>query len=824
MVTKSKKVLYCVLCAIMMEWLGTPAYADDGSGANSTQEVKTLTGYTSYYGENSKTQATLPMDLTNIDQNGFFIPKTEFAGVHAGDYLEIGLTPKGMKVNGTDNRAHSAKISIYTVGGSYSPTPGHYLDNGFNQFPALCTFRVELTKKMIDGIMTDGMLGIRGQCMTLNYVKLIDPNVLYQSSETNGTPVSWHESTETADHPLYLPINLLKQAKAGDYLYIDINQDQLDINDQLTSGENINTETATDGSTHYYKGTAFPGLAADNKVVYSGWNDSQLTLEVGKWKEGSTTEVVEKKYLSIYDALSYHSTYVLKQADVDYIQTADWVRLNGQFYYCNKVSLCHMQVNWYPLLCYSNSSTDASKYTTLKSGDKYNTDGTVATQADGEFGIPTSYLFGTVRAGDSIQIQFKDKVTAETKLKAELWGGDGNNPKLSNYATGVKVEKDATFVNVVLSADDVAKINTAAGEDDWNSRNSKYSNLGFKIWDEETYSNGLAIKAVYLIHNVTETANRDVYIDENETMPLYRVVENATVHLKRTFSSKQMTNWYFLKDNSLAHPYIVKNTNRWATLMLPFSMTKEQVKATFGAQTNVALDDNDTDWPEVHDPAYYHIYEDSLAYYTTFKVIDYIPSNLPVFIQPGEVKNPTDGYVIKNVDVTMSYPSLGINDITEGLGWYQKGSERVMGVYAKINLPDSVVFLQQDHWWYYDYAIFNQNVTEEANKKHLQIKGTRAFLAAVPNQSNEDNFNEHYRHKPGTDKNSSFGAKMYCLLIDPDNLIDGEYDMTDDISQPAIRHRRTGAVYTLSGQYVGNSVNQLTKGIYIVNGKKYIVK
>ena len=31
-------------------------------------------------------------------------------------------------------------------------------------------------------------------------------------------------------------------------------------------------------------------------------------------------------------------------------------------------------------------------------------------------------------------------------------------------------------------------------------------------------------------------------------------------------------------------------------------------------------------------------------------------------------------------------------------------------------------------------------------------------------------------------------------------------------------------VYNMSGQYVGNSVNGLAKGMYVVNGKKYVIK
>ena len=34
----------------------------------------------------------------------------------------------------------------------------------------------------------------------------------------------------------------------------------------------------------------------------------------------------------------------------------------------------------------------------------------------------------------------------------------------------------------------------------------------------------------------------------------------------------------------------------------------------------------------------------------------------------------------------------------------------------------------------------------------------------------------------------------------------------------------TGKVYNLNGQYVGNTLDGLAKGLYIMNGKKYVVK
>ena len=47
--------------------------------------------------------------------------------------------------------------------------------------------------------------------------------------------------------------------------------------------------------------------------------------------------------------------------------------------------------------------------------------------------------------------------------------------------------------------------------------------------------------------------------------------------------------------------------------------------------------------------------------------------------------------------------------------------------------------------------------------------------------------------------------------------------VTDGIVRPAAGPRAAG-VYTISGQYVGTSLDNLQKGIYIVNGKKVIKK
>ena len=60
------------------------------------------------------------------------------------------------------------------------------------------------------------------------------------------------------------------------------------------------------------------------------------------------------------------------------------------------------------------------------------------------------------------------------------------------------------------------------------------------------------------------------------------------------------------------------------------------------------------------------------------------------------------------------------------------------------------------------------------------------------------------------------------------NLFDGEattiIKVDNEEIDPSTIHFNNKGIYSLSGQYMGNSVDGLQKGIYIVNGKKMVIK
>ena len=72
---------------------------------------------------------------------------------------------------------------------------------------------------------------------------------------------------------------------------------------------------------------------------------------------------------------------------------------------------------------------------------------------------------------------------------------------------------------------------------------------------------------------------------------------------------------------------------------------------------------------------------------------------------------------------------------------------------------------------------------------------------------------------------SSQGAKVLSMQFDAPDVYDEEttgISISDNTKRPI--ETQGVNVYTLDGQYVGNSLRSLAKGIYIVNGKKYVVK
>lgn len=98
------------------------------------------------------------------------------------------------------------------------------------------------------------------------------------------------------------------------------------------------------------------------------------------------------------------------------------------------------------------------------------------------------------------------------------------------------------------------------------------------------------------------------------------------------------------------------------------------------------------------------------------------------------------------------------------------------------------------------------------SKKTLKTDGTNLFLGA-----------DMKFYVPAAETNVMKGLRAYFVVpADPsaskmDINIDGELTNICNIENGVLTN---GKVYNLNGQYIGNSLNNLQKGIYIVNGRK----
>jgi O-glycosyl hydrolase len=222
--------------------------------------------------------------------------------------------------------------------------------------------------------------------------------------------------------------------------------------------------------------------------------------------------------------------------------------------------------------------------------------------------------------------------------------------------------------------------------------------------------------------------------------------------------------------SSVATPLVTLNrtlkSTDWNTICLPFSMTSTQVYNTFGATTKVA---------------HYTGFSNNSVDFSTSNVA--INANEPCLIKPSTAAS---SYVVE--DVSLSTASTPANTLS-----YNSGTETVslIGTYSTIpNLynvggsSDAVYFLSGGKLYKAD---------AESN---VSMKGFRAYFV---------------------DSNSMNGAK-------PSISIDGvptSIQNIDDASDDTIK-----TVYDISGRrmYGITSVKSLKKGIYIVNGRKLVVK
>ena len=236
----------------------------------------------------------------------------------------------------------------------------------------------------------------------------------------------------------------------------------------------------------------------------------------------------------------------------------------------------------------------------------------------------------------------------------------------------------------------------------------------------------------------------------------------------------------------LLHRTMKKDT--WTTICLPFSVSKEKVEQIFGKGTIFV--------------GYDGFSGGTLSF--IYHAYDYLLAGQPYFIKPtGVDKNGVDlesvesGYIgAKESRNYIEFPNVTISR--------NQAAKDVDGKKDVFELKGS---FQNQTMPKYSYYLTGNGTLSYSKLKSYKLAGFRAFL-----------YNESQ-----TANSMVLGFEIKDFSDDGDipTAVD---DIVDYIAEQGINIPTRNGVYTLSGQKIAEKAENLSTGLYIINGKKVYIK
>lgn len=227
---------------------------------------------------------------------------------------------------------------------------------------------------------------------------------------------------------------------------------------------------------------------------------------------------------------------------------------------------------------------------------------------------------------------------------------------------------------------------------------------------------------------------------------------------------------YEVKNNATVTLTKPLQANVWNAICLPFSMTEQQVRNAFGKDVRIA------EFKEVDESGKKTVASFGMHYYQL------ITAGKPCLIKPSIV---SDTYNIEGVTIDAEN-ALTIADSNKKFNF--------VGTYAPTTMPVNSHFLgSNDGKLYY--------IT--ANK---EISGLKAFF------------------QPVSTSNAKLSIAFDSTDNDFDNNTTGIEAIKDYMDQDAANSSANKGIYNINGQFMGTNPAILPQGIYVKNGKKFIVK
>ena len=314
-------------------------------------------------------------------------------------------------------------------------------------------------------------------------------------------------------------------------------------------------------------------------------------------------------------------------------------------------------------------------------------------------------------------------------------------------------------------------------------------------------------KTYYLFSNQTEVAFSGFNFEEGrlldtetqyyETAPVRDVESGQDLHFTDVLNETQPE--IPTKGNGKDITSVTYERNfaqgKWSSICLPFSMNNRQMREQFGEETAVVLLKN------IHDDGkielIWHVNQDIIAGY-------------PYFILPrGEVKhsNVANSTITKitvdayfNNEIKKENPLFSVGSNGDTFNW--QGSYN--GDCYKADYP----------------YVFEGNFHNEELPAGSYVMSNKGALTKIKNATTAKPFRAYLKYQ-GSDPNNA--KPLYTSV----NWLNEETTSIDDIIFQSGILTEASDVYGIDGTVIrhdAQNLSNLSKGVYIVNGKKFVVK
>ena len=383
-----------------------------------------------------------------------------------------------------------------------------------------------------------------------------------------------------------------------------------------------------------------------------------------------------------------------------------------------------------------------------------------------------AYTSSKINKADWKQIQgasFENTDEFTKTLRAYYQGIiDGTNTTFTNFNSAVAEADKRNALTLGTSIQPVIVLNEECNagilEDDTN-----YDHTGYMTISEGYVTYRFPVKAgktYYLFASGTKLALSGFSFKKDESHLATDVTLEGNANNTDKINHLEVDKQYNVTLNNRSF-----GKDKWYALVLPFSVSQEQMKSVFGENVKV-LHYNDVTGTTLN--LFKHFYQ-------------MIVGGTPVLVKPSvDVNNP----VFNNVTLT----SKEVVDI-------KKSDFKCTGSWDNVDFPEYSYFINAKDSKFYLYDPQRASGTKAPH--------AGAFRTWIISTSNNPSAAKKLTMRINGIEDSSETTAIWNAVIG-----------NDDNAEVA-----TKGIYSLSGQKMNaTDIRSLSKGIYIVNGKKYIVK